>query len=81
MRSIRDHVDIDQNMMINLLVLFLPSLIYGVEFSGHASQGDLKQILISQKAAARITKIIPQREHVMSPFQTTKIMLIHMLFE
>ena len=81
MRSIRPFLD--SKTMINIYCsFFYPHLIYGIEFWGHASNCELNQILILQKAALRIIlKITPRRGHVPSRFNELKIMPVNMLFK
>ena len=80
MRAVRPYLD--RKTSIELYYSFCyPHLIYGIEFWGHASKGDLNKVLVIQKALVRVIQNKKPQEHVSSSFKELKIMPVKMLFE
>ena len=73
MRSVRPYLDI--TTIINIYyTFFIPILIYGVEFYGHAANCHLNQIYLLQKSAPCVILAIRPRNHVSLFFSELKIM-------
>ena len=55
----------ENKSMVDLYhTFFYPHLIYGIEFWGHASKTDLKQIFVLQKVALRVLIYVKPGKHV-----------------
>jgi hypothetical protein len=80
MRHVRRFLD-DKTMIDIYYTFFYPHLIYGIEFWGHGSTGDLNKILVLQKKALRIILCAKPNTTISSNFATLKIMPVQMLFK
>ena len=60
---------------------FYPHLLYGIEFWGHASENDLKRVIVLQNTCVRVILKKKTRDHVSTLSKTLNIMPLNMLFQ
>ena len=81
MRVVRPYFDKKKTMIELYYSFFYPHLLYGIEFWGHASENDLKRVIVLQKACVRVILKKKTRDHVSTLFKTLNIMPLNMLFQ